>query len=247
MTRCHTLLLLSVLLTSGLQAMEVGEILAKARAILGTEQKLNAVKTLQYEGRVYGADGEQQDSLDLTFKKPNKQMLIVESDKMKRSTGVNGFEGFVEVIDKTDTRRSGIVVLDYNRVRHLMANSAENLYFFEGPYHRPGGSITYEGTQTVRGKECYKLRFAYACGLYYIRYFDMQTFALVSTINGENNQELIESETQTVGGIVFPSKVETYDEEGDLIRTVVFEKILINEQVDDSVFDFPEIPSSLKP
>ena len=63
----------------------------------------------------------------------------------------------------------------------------------------------------------------------------------------EEKPALVESDSERVGGILFPKKVETYDEEGDLIRTVVFEKILINEPVDDSIFDFPAIPASLKP
>lgn len=247
MTRCHTFLIFSLLFTSTLCGAEVDDILAKARARLGTEQKLDAVETIHYQGKVYGANGEELDALDLTFQKPNRQLLVVESEKMKRSTGVNGFEGFVEVINKEDPYKSGIIVLDFNRVRRLLANAAENLYFFEGPKYRSGGEIKLEGTQEVRGRECYKLRFSYACGLFYIRYFATDNYELVSTINGESNQELIESDSVKVDGILFPKKVETYDEEGDLIRTVVFEKILINEPVDDSIFDFPDIPASIKP
>ncbi len=245
MTRCHTFLALTLMFTSSLSAAEVDDILAKARARLGPEQKLEAVESIQYEGQVYGPDGEKLDTLDLTFTKPDKQLLIVESETLKRSTGVNGFEGFVEVINKEDPYKSGVIVLDFNRVRRLLANAAENLYFFNGPRQRTGGTITLEGTQEVHGHDCYKLRFAYPCGLFYIRYFDKTTYELVSTINGESNQELIESDTAQVNGILFPKKVETYDEEGDLIRTVVFEKILINEPVDNSIFDFPAIPGSL--
>ena len=159
MTRCYTFLSLTLLFAVTLNGAEVDNILSKARARLGSEQKLNAVQTIQYEGKVYGAGGEQLDTLDLTFQKPAKQLLVVESEKMKRSTGVNGFEGFVEVINKEDPYKSGVIVLDFNRVRRLLANAAENLYFFEGPKQRSGGEITLEGTQEVRGRECYKLRF----------------------------------------------------------------------------------------
>lgn len=247
MTRCHTLLIFALVFTSTAFGGEVEDILTKARERLGPEKTLEAVQTLRYEGRVYGPNGEEQDSLSLTFKKPDKQLLVVDSATLKRSTGVNGFEGFVEIVNKEDKFKSGIIVLDSNRVRRLLANAAENLYFFEGPFHRTGGEVTLEGTQQVRGRDCYKVRFSYACGLFYIRYFAKDNCELVSTINGESNQEMIESDSVTVDGIVFPRKVDTYDEEGDLIRSVVFEKILINEPVDDSIFDFPAVPASLKP
>lgn len=247
MIRCHTFLIFTLFCSSTLMGGEVDDILAKARARLGTEKQLESVQTIQYQGQVYGPDGEKQDTLSLTFSKPDRQLLVIESDAQKRTTGVNGFEGFVEVLNRQDAYKSGIIVLNADQVRRLLANAAENLYFFEGPEHRTGGTITLEGKQTIRGRECYKIRFAYACGLFYIRFFSTDTCELVSTINGESNQELVESDSERVGGILFPKKVETYDEEGDLIRTVVFEKILINEPVDDSIFDFPAIPASLKP
>lgn len=245
MIRCNLILALA-LFAPVLHAVEVADVLSMARSRIAPEAKLNAVTSIQYFGKVYGPEGEENSTLELMFQKPDQQKLIVDSADVKSETAVNGFEGYIEVFNKVDTYKSGVLVLDANRVRRLIANASENLYFFEGPYHRTGGKITLAGTKKIRGKECYEVRFSYPSGLYYIRYFDTKTGDLLSTINGETNQEMVESDSIMVDGIRFPKTVKTYDDEGDLVRTVVFDKIILNEKIDDSVFDFPDIPASTK-
>ena len=247
--RILPLISLTVLLAPFLAAAEANldDVIAQARAHLGTEADLESVNTLTYKGRVLDAEGTVIDSITLYFKKPYFQKLVIENDKLRRTTAVNTSEGFIEVIDKQDGKNSGILILDAPRVRRLIANAVENLYYYRGPYQRPGGEVELLGTKTMRGVPCYEVKFSYPSGLFYIRYFSQEDGSIVSTINGETDLENIETDSITVDGVQFPKRIDSYDNEGDLLRTVVFDEIMINEPMDNSIFEFPGLPASMKP
>ncbi len=247
--RILPLISLSFFLTPLLHAAEaqLDDVIAQARGLLGTEEALTSVETLHYSGTVLDSEGAVIDTIELYFKKPYFQKLIIENDKVRRTTAVNISEGFIEVIDKEDEKNSGILILDAARVRRLIANAVENLYYYQGPKQRPGGKIELLGTKTVHGKQCYEVKFSYPSGLFYVRYFDVEDGSIVSTINGETNMENIETDVMVIDGIRFPKKIASYDEEGDLLRTVVFEEITVNEPLDNSIFEFPGLPASMRP
>ncbi len=239
-----SLVLLSALLGLTLQAETVEQVISKARSQLGPNKTLDAVKTLRYEGTVESVDGPA-GKLILVFKKPYKQYLEIDTEGLTEKTGVNGFEGWRELFNKEDPRRSGVLVLQPDQTKYLISNALENLYFFDGPEQISGGSVTLNGEDTKDGKTCWVVNFAYPSGLHYTRYFEKGTGKLVATITSSNDLEMVEKESLTSGGIKFPKKVETY-KDGKLVRTVVFNKIEVNLPVEDSLFDFPGIPTGTK-
>jgi len=235
---------LIALAASSLSAQTVDQIIAKARGQLGAERKLKSVNTLQYHGSVLDAEGQPIGSMLLQFKRPDMQRLQLEQAELIDTTAVNGSEGWQERINKENPLLSGVRVLPPNQVRFLQANAYENLNFFLGPKQVRGGTISLEGSQEMRGKECWVVKFTYPSGLSYERYFDKATYKLVATVAGDNGYTMVENGSQQVNGIRFPKEVQTF--EGDqLIRSVVFDKIEMNLPLEDSLFDFPGIPSGM--
>ncbi|MEM9226953.1 MAG: hypothetical protein AAGA45_03205 [Verrucomicrobiota bacterium] len=232
-----------VLAAAPLYAQSVEDIITKARARLGPEDVLNNVETVQFIGEAINAEGEVTDTVLLQFKKPNMQRLTVESDSFKRITATNGFEGYTEVVDKYEPLGGGVIVHDVDRVRRLIANSLENLYFFRGPYELRGASVTDEGMKSIDGEPCHVIRYSYPGNYHYLRRFNAKSGRVVSTINITTDFETVEEGVIEADGIIFPEQIITYDDEGDIIRTVKFSEVIVNDPLDDSLFDFPTVLS----
>ena len=58
-----------------------------------------------------------------------------------------------------------------------------------------------------------------------------------------NTVTMVEEGTQQVAGINFPEKTESYNND-QLVRTIVFDKITVNGEIDNSKFQVPSIVSS---
>lgn len=224
-------------------SLTVDQVIDRARARLGSEDTLNAVGNIQYEGVIQDADGETISTLTLRFKRPGMQRLDRTHGTVTDITAVNGFEGYSLRLDSDEGKPRGILVLQPHQVDNLVCMAYENLAFFKGPSQRRGGEIELLGEETFMDKQCHKVKFSYPAGLYLYRYFDATTGDLVATVNGENGNILVERSTKVVDGIRLPHLVETYDD-GELVRKVIFDRIMINAPMEDSLFDFPVGPIS---
>lgn len=221
-----------------IQAGELEDLIAKARAQLGTEYALDSVKTLQYFGTVFDGDGKEIGKMELRFKKPHLQRLdIIEADK-KEITGISDYEGYVQFFGE-EGQSLNLRVLGAPQVKLMQINAHENLSFFTGPQKRRGGDIELLETVDRDGVKAKKVRFSYDAGsFHYDRFFDASTGKLLATVSGNNGLELRETGELEASGITFPKEVLTYD--GDkMLRRVVFNKVLVNEDIADAVFEFP--------
>ena len=103
-----------------------------------------------------------------------------------------------------------------------------------------GGKVKYEGMDSIDGKSAHMLRFTYPEGAdHYLRYFDAETGALLSTITN-NNMRQVEKETMVVKGIRFPKQVDMYAVENNkFLGSFIFTEININKPLSNKFFDFP--------
>lgn len=223
-------------------ATTVDQVINQARARIGTEQVLTGVKTIQYQGTVYSADGTATGTIVLDFMRPMHQRLRLDSEVLRETTGVNGYEGWREIINKQNPERSGIEVLGTTQVQYLLANAQENLNFFKGPEGVRGAEMRLLGEKNMEGKDCWEVLYTYPSGLKYTRYFDKSSGDLVATMSGDTGHKMVEKGTISSGGIRFPEEVHTYHN-GELLRYVVFEEIKVNEPMNAAIFDFPALPT----
>ncbi|WP_269541395.1 hypothetical protein [Cerasicoccus fimbriatus] len=234
-------LLASFLFITGslLQADSLDDFLKKARAQLGPEKALENVESIQYIGEVTSAEGQKMSDLELIFEKPNCQKLKETRGDKVNQTAVNGFEGYVMSMDTANPSSRVIQVLRPLQVKRLMANAVENLNFFTGPEHMRGAEIIDEGVTEYNGKKARKIKFQYPLELYYVRYFEPDTGKLIATVSSDG-LTMVEKESLEANGIKFPKTVDTYDETGKLLRSVVFTQVKVNEKIPPTAFDFPK-------
>lgn len=237
------------------------EIIAQARAKIGTEAALNSVKTLTYEAKVFDASDKQVGSLVLRYKAPGKRSeytlrtIIVPvppkpdtpkytppetiSFQVESTLATNGLEAFVKQ-ENINTKESRITPLGGQQLAVLKDYCAADLGFFSVP---KDGKVVFVG-ETKRGdKDCYELEYTYAGGTKFRRWFDKKTFASVGQqIAGAENaaaEPVVMDEGEIVAaGIKFPKKNIHY-RDGKKENTVEFTNVIINEEIPDSVFNFP--------
>lgn len=224
-----------------LHALDKDSMLAKARAYLGDEADLKAVKSLRYVGVAYGSDGERT-SLELILKKPYMQRISQKREDKMIITATNGYEGYTMFLTNDATKQSRLGVLSYDKVQDLIINAMENLYFFEG-YKKRGGELRDGGLVDYEGKEAYKLVFSYPNGTEFVRYFDPESGDLFATVHdGVTN---VEDEYFEVQGIRFPRKLSSY-KDGKLQQRIEFNSIEVNPEVREQIFEFPSLKNAEK-
>ncbi|MGE9295009.1 MAG: hypothetical protein ACQKBV_01785 [Puniceicoccales bacterium] len=238
MSKVYLAALIVFLSASGLSAEPVAEFLKKARAQLGSESALKGVESLQYAGEVMSPTGEKISELKLVFDKPDRQLLREDRNDEIHQTAVNGFEGYLLSYNKTDPANKVLRVLPPAQTKRLMANAVENLNFFNGPMQLRGAEIVDGGMVDYKGQTVRKVLFKYPLGLVYERYFDPNSGKLLATVSSDG-LTMVERKSLQSGGIKFPKVVDTYDAEGNLVRTVEFTEIVVNGTIEPGAFDFP--------
>jgi hypothetical protein len=240
------------------RAQTAEQIITKARAYLGDEAALNAVKSVhfvgQMESRQLGPDAPKplEFAIDIIFQLPYRQRIV--------KTGPDGIETVVlddfdawQRLDGRGTKTGWQVTLfDVNSIRRFRANTWENLHFFRGIEAR-GGRVEVVGPATVDGVATIKVAFIHDSGIVFYRYIDKATGKLVLTDTDRGDRITEEGEIM-VNGIRFPRRVITVgkssDGKGKIVDVkvvITFDKVTLNETFPASLFGMPEVTPQTTP
>jgi outer membrane lipoprotein-sorting protein len=245
------LLLPFVLLAPVLRAAAANEtvdaVLARARARLGSEAALAAVKSVRYQG-IYETTGEgmepQKGTIEMIFQKPfQHRSVITSSTGREEVTGLDGLESWMRVKEGRDQR---LTLFPKEQTKTLRANTWQSLEFYRG-IERVGGKVELLGEETVGGVLCSKVAFRHDANLVWYRFFDKATGRLVLT-DAAQGQTREEGEIVTAG-IRFPKQITSTipGTAGKPVTiTIVFENITLNEDFPASHFTVPTISSLRK-
>jgi outer membrane lipoprotein-sorting protein len=242
--RLGTVVLAALAIVTSVHASEP-TIIAKARAQLGTETALNAVRSVHYTGSVISTDAadptkQTRSEIDIIAQLPDQQRVVAKSDTMIETTVVDGYEGWQRRQDATNPANQRIIVFKPDAVKRLRAQAWENLAFFRG-IERRGGRIEDQGTQTVDGVVCQKIAFIYESNIIFYRYFDVATGKLIQTETEDGGSTREEGE-QIVNGVRFPKamKMSMKGPKGTTQTvTVNLEKVTVNETFPATMFRIP--------
>jgi hypothetical protein len=241
------LLLLGVLPAAG--ADDVGPWIAKARAYLGTEQALNSVRSLHFQGSFAGTEQVPDPAdpkktieqpvkvgIDIAFQAPMQQRQVLKSDKLERVTALDGYDAWERVAETGGKGAARLTLLDGPSIKRLRATTIENLSFYS---NRSSDSrkIRLDGDVTVDGVECVKVVFTHSDSIAFIRFFEKATGRLVKTEVGGGGEIREEGEI-IVNGVRFPRKVMNKSLNGRM-TTITFDKITVNEAFPVSTFAVP--------
>lgn len=221
-------------------------VIGLARAYLGPDSTLEAIRTIHYVGTLDRSDPDRPDgsqvhgTLDLIFAKPLRQHLMVRTEKTTLTTVLDGYDAWDYLQDNANPSKFELKWLAAGDIKTLRANTWENLYFFHGLEGE--GATEDEGPATVDGIACERVDFRHGPGIVYARYFDRDTGRLVLTVRGP---EMIRESGETlVDGLKFSTKIVSVTKTAsgkDLVSTVTFTRITLNEPAGPDVFAVPSI------
>jgi outer membrane lipoprotein-sorting protein len=225
-------------------------IVTKARAYLGTEAALDAVKTVHYSGRMAAPDAtdmkkQTEASLEIVFQKPDRHRITITSDKNIAITALDGYEGWQRVQDVKDPNKWSQTLASVDQVKRIRANTWENVSFFRGIETR-GGRIEVMTPAPIDGVMCNKVAFIYSPSVIFYRYFNQETGKLVMT-ETEAGSTIREEGEIIVDGIRFPKRIITVTKNPPgkagtpptSTITVTFDQVKLNETFPDSYFAVP--------
>ncbi|HVW21875.1 MAG TPA: hypothetical protein VHC86_11740 [Opitutaceae bacterium] len=254
LTRFFRLLLLLVPAAVAARADEP-PIIAKARAFLGSEEALSAVKSVHLQGTFLAGDPQQAakatpSSVDIIFQKPYQQHMIVSSKEGVRTLALDGYDGWERLQFPATNPNPTLRLLIPDQIRVLRADVWENLGYYRG-LEAEGGQVKDEGPATIDGVACEKIAFIHGWALdgtpnpAYYRYFDQATGRLVHT-ETSGGLEIREEGEQTVSGIRFPRRIVSSRKANGASSTettLTLDKVTINEVFPASLFAVP-LPST---
>ena len=220
-------------------------IITKARAFLGTDAALNAVKSVKFMGTVTTTDPadatkKSRATIEIIVQRPDQQRVVAKSERGVETTAVDGYEGWQRFQDPADPKVQRVVVLKPDAVKRLRAQAWENLSFYRGLEQR-GGQIEDRGEQTVDGVACRKVAFIHGPNIVFVRYFDAATGRLVQT-DTDDGGTTKESGDQVVNGVRFPKTMNMMVKgpkgESQLVN-ITLDSVTVNETFPAAVFRMP--------
>ena len=221
------------------------EIIGKARAFLGPETTLEAVRSVRYVGTLVTADPADLSQqiharVEIVFQKPSQQRISIYYEKNTEQTALDGYEGWHRQQDPTDVTKWRQTLLPPDQIKRLRSNTLENLSFYRG-LERYGVAVDDAGAATVDGVACRKLTFTHGVGIVFTRYFDLATGRLVLT-ETDGGGSIREQGQLMAGGARFPRTIVTISKRPNApaqIVTITFEEIAINETFPQGFFAVP--------
>ena len=130
-------------------------IIAKARAYLGTESALEAVRSIHYVGTLVTSDPadpskQTRVAIEIILQKPFQQRVTITSDKTIETTALDGYDGWTRITAINDASKWRQTLLNVDGIKRLRANTWENVAFFRGIENK-GGRVEDQGPATIDG------------------------------------------------------------------------------------------------
>lgn len=224
-------------------------IIAKARAYLGSETAIDAIKSIHYVGTLTTTDPsdpkkQTRAAIEIVLQKPDRQRVTITSDKTVESTALNDYEAWTRVTDAKDKTKWQQTLLGVDGVKRLRANTWENLGFFRG-LEQEGGRVEDQGEVTIDGVACEKVAFIHAPNMIFYRYFDKATGRVVFT-ETEAGTSIKEQGEVVVDGVRFPKNIVTVAKNPSghaQTVSITFDRISLNDKLPADYFAVPELNS----
>jgi len=224
-----------------------------ARAYLGPDSTLDAITSIHLVGNLERVDPDHADkgpirgTIDLVFAKPLRQRQVVRLHDATETTVLDGYDAWDLLQDNADPSKHVLTWMGAADIKAIRASTWENLYFYRPS--RNEVAVEDKGPATVGGIACERVDFVHGPAIVFERYFDRDTGCLVSTLRGP--ETLRESGEIRAGGIRFPKTVVSVQKTAsgkDLVSTVNFDSVVLNEPVGPDLFVAPSLlPSEASP
>ena len=234
------LLLASFLLVAGgsLMAQSLDEVLAEQFSAIGQDNQLK-VNSQKVTGKLI------QSGLEIPFvqyaKRPGKVRLEATLQGLTLIQTYNGTEGWV-INPFAGVTAPQPMNEDQLRSIKYQADSDGMLWNWK----EKGYQVTLEGQEDMEGTSCYKIKLETEPGDVFTFYIDADSYILlrqntkIKVMGNESENDTYFSNYSMVEGIAMPGKAET-KMQGQLVMTLIFDKMELNPELEDSMFEKPAI------
>jgi hypothetical protein len=202
----------------------------------GGSKALSQVRTVTLEGTATaeGADAADGTTGAFTFKTklPNRYYLELVSGDKGLIEAYNGKSAWREVRPGPPQTLLGEEAAEMEAAAQISNTHLLNL-------KKNKIEVTYVGAAQVRGRDVAQVEVVTASGVHRQEYFDSQTHLLVkeSSTAGGVSREIVYDDFRPEAGIQLPHRIELHTESES--RTIVLNRVTVNEPVAERVFDFP--------
>lgn len=216
----------------------VEETIAKARAYLGAEAKLQAVQTLRYSGVIVFGSGDS-GTVDIVFKKPSSQQINSVVNGMKEVSTLKRTEAWQKVERHDEPGSWTLNLYEVDDILRMQANVRDQFDFMAPPSTRTG-KVIFEGEHEIDGVKTRALRYDHGNGRFFLHFVDPATGQVLRSVN-DLGMIFMKTGEIVVDGIRFPEKLITRFRTPLGVETleVSYSKITVNEKIDDAIFDMP--------
>jgi len=218
------------------QSQSVDEILKEHFAAIGQE-KLIKTNTQKLTGKML------QSGIEIPIiqmaKRPNKvrmegtfqSLTFVQTYNGKEGWSVNPFAGIAEPQPMT---------ADELKSMGYQADMDGMLWNWK----EKGFTVTYEGKEDMEGTSCFKIKLVTKEGDSFVYYLDSDSYIMIKSttkvkvMGNETEADTYYSNYMQVEGLAVPGKIES-KMNGQVMMTMVIEKVEINTDLNDSLFEKP--------
>jgi len=227
-----------LVLGTTLPAQSVEEILKEHFSAIGQDNMLK-LNTQRLSGKMV------QSGLEIPFiqmgKRPAKvrvegtfqDLTFIQTFNGKEGWSINPFAGVTDPQQMTDDDLKGM---------HYQADMDGMLW----NWNEKGYTVTFDGKEDMEGTSCFKLKLETKEGDTFTYYIDSDSYILLRTntkikiMGNETESDTYFSNYSMVEGIAVPGKIDT-KMKGQLMGTLVIEKVELNIELDDALFEKPSL------
>jgi outer membrane lipoprotein-sorting protein len=243
MIRRLTLTFLAVIAVFATRAQSADEVLSKYFENTGGLAKWKQIQTLKMEGKYPTPQGDF--PITIYGKAPNKSKVVLNIQGKELIPGA--YDGTTAWAMNPFAGGTDAIKLDEEQAKDLKDREVEDDFI---DYAKKGHAVTLEGKEEIDGVQCFKIKLEKNKNndkedITKVYYFDAENFVPIMVKSyvrsgpskGTEMQTYL-SDYQEVNGLMLPFAMETKIN-GQVAEKLVIEKIMINENIDDSVFAYP--------
>lgn len=208
------------------------EVMAIARLHIGSDELLDNVRSLVYRGIIINEEADPV-RLEMLVRHPYMQRLTLEYPDYTEVLVLNGFDA--QLFRVSEEGEAASMFLPYQIVNILIANTAENLSFFDVTDRARGTAVESVLTE-LDGQTVYRLVTRHPGNVKITRYFDAVSGRLLSTIGADGTVSKERGEFW-VDGIRFPRETVNLISDGQTKQVIQFTEILVNHIIPESAFE----------
>ncbi|HXZ21028.1 MAG TPA: hypothetical protein VEG63_13840 [Candidatus Acidoferrales bacterium] len=238
---CVLALLWSAGISGSASAQTADEIIAKNLAARGGIERLRAIRSMVMTESASTPDGKGA-PLKLLMLRPDR---IREELAVGPGRSIKAFDGQSGWTQNPGPRGTTVRPLTGGDLQELRDDAENAIDGVLADYASKGSRVELAGTQTVDGRQCYKLKVTLHTGHTQYQYIDTRTYLevrqdLLGTTDGKPSAiEQTLSDYRSEGGVLFPHTIVSVIRGQPGRSTVTIQRIEINPPMDEKIFSMP--------